>query len=405
MQHYDYLSILPKEIQFIILHELQMQSLGSMAQVNSYWNIVSSDDILWKPTNMRCILHRAFPTDMRWKDYIWEQHILINIVKNDDIINPKEHKEENVFGKIFRIMHVYNVNRNIINPIKSATTLKNLSKYESALAVLNLASEEDLQKTHIIELLGDLSYYTKQYDEAYRYYMIYYASIDDINRSNDTKLVDAVVNHKHKQASILVRAGAWIDQRDIKHGSTPLMFTVQAGNYKISRFLIECGANIYLKSNTSNYSVFDFAMQKINVDILELLLDKELDINTRNSKYDSTAIMYAVQQRNVDAVRLLIDRGADLTLRNNFNYSVMDFAMDKINVNIMQQLLDCGFDVNTRHIKHESTPLMFAAQQNNLDAVRMLISRGADISLYTVNDKHAMNFTTNSKIRQLLKYY
>ena len=140
-------------------------------------------------------------------------------------------------------------------------------------------------------------------------------------------------------------------------------------------------------------------------ELLELMI-KELErtlVNVKDYK-DGTALMRAVQNANVKCVESLISNGADVNLMNNkfihswgsnvsdmIKYSLSplidsismlhpnsqcshDIAMEIIDI-----LLENGADVNQPCCIQRRTPVMHAAVVGNVNCVKKLIQKGAEL--------------------------
>ena len=133
-------------------------------------------------------------------------------------------------------------------------------------------------------------------------------------------------------------------------------------------------------------------------ELLELMI-KELGrtlVNAKDSK-DCTALMRAVRNANVKCVESLIANGADVNLMNN-KYKPLLIAdplsppIDSINrlhpnsqcshnsmMEIFDILLESGADVNQPCFYQRRTPIMYAAVMGNVNCVKKLIQKGAEV--------------------------
>lgn len=118
-------------------------------------------------------------------------------------------------------------------------------------------------------------------------------------------------------------------------------------------------------------------------DISRLLLAYGADVNATFRVIKWTPLHFATNYGFKDMVELLLDRGADVNARDDRNRTALQFASFRNNTNstaIVKLLLDRGADVNAVAINN-STALDFALMGQNLQSMRLLIDRRANISL------------------------
>ena len=127
----------------------------------------------------------------------------------------------------------------------------------------------------------------------------------------------------------------------------------------IIEYLLKNGANI----NSGDESALFFALQ--NKKLFTFLLENGADINYRNS-FGKTVLYYAIELGDIDIVKILIENGA------NLNNTYIDAeTRDDWNREIPFYQSLCSLE----HTKR--TPLMHAAQHANVDMLKFLISHGA----------------------------
>jgi ankyrin repeat protein len=181
-------------------------------------------------------------------------------------------------------------------------------------------------------------------------------------------------------------------------GSTPLQWAVYDNDVAEVRRLIEAGADVSL-ANHYGATPLGLAAEVANTQILKLLLDAGANVDSPNAD-GMTALMAVARTGNVEAAKLLIDRGATVDAREGFGgQSALMWAAARRHPPMIDLLAAHGADINARsahrdyqrHITAEGrpksldsggfTPLLYAARENCMACVDVLLDRGADIDL------------------------
>jgi len=181
-------------------------------------------------------------------------------------------------------------------------------------------------------------------------------------------------------------------------GSTPLQWAVYKGDVSEVKRLLEAGANV---SEANNYGAtpMQLASATGNAAILKLLLDAGADVESPNID-GQTALMDVARTGNVEAARLLIKHGANVDTVEQFGgQTALMWASARRHPQMMELLLSKGASVNARskvrnylrHITAEGrakdvnsgglTPLLYAARENCLECVNVLLHHHVDVNL------------------------
>ena len=102
--------------------------------------------------------------------------------------------------------------------------------------------------------------------------------------------------------------------------------------------------------------------------------------------WDQTALMYAARGGHLDVVKVLIKAGADVSARDkNHSESAgedqpLHYAVRSKSNTVVDELINSGADLNALNSIGD-TPLNIAVSENNVDAIRLLLRRGADLNL------------------------
>ena len=117
------------------------------------------------------------------------------------------------------------------------------------------------------------------------------------------------------------------------------------------------------------------AVQRGHREVFTLLLGSGARIETRN-RYGETPMMYAALGGNEGIVRELIGKQARINA-DAPTWTAMHYSALRGHAGVLALLLDAGGDINAAS-DNGTTPLMMAASEGRIDAVALLLQRGAD---------------------------
>lgn len=89
------------------------------------------------------------------------------------------------------------------------------------------------------------------------------------------------------------------------------------------------------------------------------------------------ALLGAVRKGDVAAVKALLDQGVAVDTHFRYDRTPLSFAADRGNVELVKLLLERGADVNSKDTFYEASPMSLAAAQGHVEVVRLLLARGA----------------------------
>src|SRR5437660_709178 len=198
----------------------------------------------------------------------------------------------------------------------------------------------------------------------------------------------------------LLSVGANPNAQDAGGGQSALMWATSERHTAVVEELLRRGVDVQAGSKTG-FTALMFAAQQGDVDIARILIRAGAKPNDPQPKTSLTPLIIASAMGHVKTVELLLDKGADpnhvdargyvalhLAVRDS-DYGIDLNGKDNI-VAIVKSLLAHKADPNI-HLAQEkpavtaneislqgATPLLLAAEVNNLEAVKVLLDAGAD---------------------------
>jgi ankyrin repeat protein len=189
---------------------------------------------------------------------------------------------------------------------------------------------------------------------------------------------------------------------DVNHrnadGSTPLQWAVYSGDIAEVKRLLRAGADVSL-ANNYGATPMSLAAEVGSTEMLKVLLDAGADANSPNPD-GQTALLAVARTGNVKAAQLLLAKGATVDARETWGgQTALMWASARRHPEMMQLLISKGADINARsiernyqrHVTAEGrpknldsggfTPLLYAARENCVACVDVLLRNGADIDL------------------------
>jgi ankyrin repeat protein len=188
-----------------------------------------------------------------------------------------------------------------------------------------------------------------------------------------------------------------------------LSAAVQAGDLAQAKALLDRGAPVDSADSDGTPAIVA-ATRGGKTDLVQLLLEKGANPNGKDAAGD-TALTIACSECKLDIIKPLLMGGANSTTKNNLGYTPLKIAWDlKIdgkeecaaafdylktylsdndpgyklilaaelgNTKLLRELIDSGANVDTEN-ELEETALMVASREGRVDAVKLLLQKGAD---------------------------
>ncbi len=222
--------------------------------------------------------------------------------------------------------------------------------------------------------------------------------------NNPNILVKAVESEEPKTVQILLKAGANPNGIDT-HDRTPLCAAAENGNVEITKVLLQAGATTKT-TTTSACSPLQKSVQYNNPEVTNLLIQAGAAAELNQSH----AFCSAAEKGNIVLIRKFLQLGANLqqecldggtplgvAARNNQIEAVKLFlsaGADPNNGNvgslsqatimghtaIAQLLIQHGAQVNPKFVDYYPTPLTAAVEGQHTDTVKLLLASGADVN-------------------------
>nr|XP_026692876.1 BRCA1-associated RING domain protein 1-like [Ciona intestinalis] len=120
------------------------------------------------------------------------------------------------------------------------------------------------------------------------------------------------------------------------------------------------------------------------------------------NKKGETKLHLAAIQRDLAALRLLLgEEGTDVNAKDNAGWTSLHEACNRGYSDIAEALINSGAFVDIPGYENE-TPLMDAVANNRVETVKLLVQKGANVNLRSLQGKTAITLARNDEIKQLL---
>lgn len=154
-----------------------------------------------------------------------------------------------------------------------------------------------------------------------------------------------------------------------------------AGDLEGISKLIDGGADVDAKNEAGSTALVLVASFRDYEDVVELLVSRGADVNVPDSK-GRTPLMAAVSVSK-KGTELLLSKGADIKPRSEggataFLHWAMGHLEGQERVDVAELLLSNGADIDDA-LDAGTTAVMIAVRSNDLELVKFLVSRGANL--------------------------
>ena len=182
----------------------------------------------------------------------------------------------------------------------------------------------------------------------------------------------------------------WFKKREVERILENELFSASQNNQhtEIQRLVEEQKVNInaYDKSGTTALSIAASSYGRINA--LQEILKHNPDINLAN-KNGWTPLKKAANEGNIEAVTLLLSAGADSNISDNEGHTPLLNAAFYNHIKTMKALIAAKANINHQPYQNKNTALMWAANNNNMESVALLLAAGARKDLKNSEGKTA----------------
>jgi uncharacterized protein len=230
--------------------------------------------------------------------------------------------------------------------------------------------------------------------------------------SGETPLMEAARRGNLETVRALLLAKANPNAKDAVGGQTALMWATKERQSAVVEELLRAGADVHLASK-SGFTPLMFAAQQGDVDCARILLNAGARPNDVYSNSGLTALIIASAMGQADVVELLLEKGANPNVMEWAGYTPLawvvrdwDYGLDLKGkgtvLKIVKSLLAHGANPNFRLDQKKpsltiteislqgATPLLLAAEVNNLDVIKALVEAGADPLIPTAQGTTAL---------------
>ena len=181
------------------------------------------------------------------------------------------------------------------------------------------------------------------------------------------------------------------------HGWTPLHAAAYNNNREVARILLEAGANVNAKSKKTDGGSMALHMVAENGsrETLELLLEWGADITAKTK--DGRSVFKVVAERgNEELVEFVLDRGKEGISKEELSMALQSVVRNKGNAGIVDLLLKSG--------ARPDSALHVAVGLGDIDMVRLLLERGADVNFSIEGGVTALHGAVSGGQRELAEF-
>lgn len=161
---------------------------------------------------------------------------------------------------------------------------------------------------------------------------------------------------------------------------TQLAVAIEGGDLDAVKALIDGGAAVDTPIDYGDHSITPLikAAWDGQLEIVQYLIARGAKVDALDGSTQGTALMNAVTNGHTEIVKALIAAKANVSLRDQFDFNAFTTAVAAGNQEIAALLLDAGAKPDEG--ASSLTPLAFAGSSGNVEMMRFLVSRGANVN-------------------------
>ncbi|XP_059141178.1 putative ankyrin repeat protein RF_0381 [Physella acuta] len=196
--------------------------------------------------------------------------------------------------------------------------------------------------------------------------------VNCVDLKHTTALAHAVMSRNVQIVAKLIQAGADVNiASNCQVECTAIVFYKQN---ELTKYLLECGADVNLICDSLCSPLF-VAVLNNDTELVKLLIKQGAIVD----KGRDSELMVALEYGNIEMAIAVLEIGANSYLRDKNNTPALMIAVEICKQGFLCLFVAYEADVNVQNVKGE-TPLMMACRRGNVEAVKYLLSVGADVN-------------------------
>jgi len=163
-------------------------------------------------------------------------------------------------------------------------------------------------------------------------------------------------------------------------GIMPLMVAAEIGSLDAMKMLIDHKADVNAR-NTSGSTALMWSVTDANK--VRLLLDQGADVSVAARSGRTALIIASFANPSAEVVRMLIAKGADVAVMDQRKVTPLNaatFGNDTATIRLLLESSGASADFQTADTFIGLTPLINASGNRNLEAVKLLLAKGANVN-------------------------
>ena len=226
------------------------------------------------------------------------------------------------------------------------------------------------------------------------------------NDNNALRWMQSAAQQGHSKAQYYL-ALMYLNGRGIEKDKTSAQYWLNRAasqNHRLAKQRLQNLAEKAKKPALNNVDEFDrqlrLSIKKNNPQRFRELIENYLYIDYRNND-GLTLLMEAVIQQTPDIVRILLAHGADTTIKDPYQDTALHIAIRINNQEITSLLAQTNLVIDIPDI-HGNTPLILAAQKNDLALVQILLSQDAKATTKNAKGWDALRYANRGNYKEII---
>tara|TARA_B110000259_G_scaffold130501_1_gene147250 strand:- start:1314 stop:2294 length:981 start_codon:yes stop_codon:yes gene_type:complete len=183
---------------------------------------------------------------------------------------------------------------------------------------------------------------------------------------------------------------------------------IDGSDYELVKEAIENGANVNYVDEYSKEPPLFYALTS-TTQIMDLLIQNGANVNATN-RYGDTVLHKACEYEDVKSVTYLLGKKANVNASNDqcktpLLVVLYAYIPDKDKSrNIVKQLIQNGAKINVRDTDEHNTPLHLACDSGDIEIVKLLIKKGANLSKKNKNNETPLDIARKRGYKQIATF-